>query len=630
MLQSIHDNAKGWIAYFIVILISVPFALWGIQEYIGGGGKNIVAVVNGQDIELQQVQNEVSQQRQRIVSMFGKIPPGFDEKRLRQSALENLINQTLLSQHASEQGYRASADEVLNLIRSIPQFQKDGQFDPEIYKQVLKAQGRSAAAFEQQLRESLTMDQFRDAIAETAFLPKNEMQHYQSLAKQKRDIEIYTLKLAEILDNIQVTDEMVEKEYQAHPELFQTDEQVKVAYIELNEADISQSIEVTDKLLQDYYDENSDLYRSKAQFKMSHIKVALSESQNDDQARQKAEALYTELASGTRRFEDIAAVTDDDTLLVELGESIGFLQKGSMDPLIEDAVFSAQPGDILKPLKTPTGYEIIQVLERVDAYQKSFAEAKPDLEKDYRRKKVAEHYEDKLEQLRTTAFENDGSLQVSAAAIGAEIKTSDFFSRKGGAGLTANPKVVSAAFSPEVLTQGINSPLIELSDSQAVVLRLDAHKAPEQKPLAEVRDSIVERLKRKQGQKQLKEKADALLAAVKKSAGWSGLGDAANQVKKVTDLTREGQSGVPVYVVRHVFQLSPPEAGKPRFTQVASPQGDYSIIALTAVKKGDTALDDATIAQYSTYIGNREQAAALKALREQADIEIYRERLESE
>ncbi|WP_420331502.1 SurA N-terminal domain-containing protein, partial [Pseudoalteromonas shioyasakiensis] len=37
MLQFIRDNAQGWIAWVIVGLIIIPFALWGLNEYVGGG-----------------------------------------------------------------------------------------------------------------------------------------------------------------------------------------------------------------------------------------------------------------------------------------------------------------------------------------------------------------------------------------------------------------------------------------------------------------------------------------------------------------------------------------------------------------------------------------------------------------
>ena len=47
MLQAIRERAQGWIAWLIVILISIPFALWGIQSYTGFGGEPEAAIVNG-------------------------------------------------------------------------------------------------------------------------------------------------------------------------------------------------------------------------------------------------------------------------------------------------------------------------------------------------------------------------------------------------------------------------------------------------------------------------------------------------------------------------------------------------------------------------------------------------------
>ena len=60
MLQTINDKAKGWVAYTVVGLIAVPFALFGISSYLdGGSGGLIAAKVNGEEIPAQQVQGVV-------------------------------------------------------------------------------------------------------------------------------------------------------------------------------------------------------------------------------------------------------------------------------------------------------------------------------------------------------------------------------------------------------------------------------------------------------------------------------------------------------------------------------------------------------------------------------------------
>ena len=57
MLQNIRDKSTGWIAYVIVIGISIPFALWGIDQYFTGGNL-IVAEVNKTKISVERLNNE--------------------------------------------------------------------------------------------------------------------------------------------------------------------------------------------------------------------------------------------------------------------------------------------------------------------------------------------------------------------------------------------------------------------------------------------------------------------------------------------------------------------------------------------------------------------------------------------
>ncbi len=71
MLQNIRDKAQGWIAWAIVILISIPFALWGIQEYLGSGSEPVVATVNGDDITEQALDQPLSAFPSRVARPVG-------------------------------------------------------------------------------------------------------------------------------------------------------------------------------------------------------------------------------------------------------------------------------------------------------------------------------------------------------------------------------------------------------------------------------------------------------------------------------------------------------------------------------------------------------------------------------
>ncbi len=71
MLQAIRDKVTGWIAYGIIFLISIPFALWGVNSYFGGGAVAPAATVNGEEISLRTFDRAYSNYRQRLAQLFG-------------------------------------------------------------------------------------------------------------------------------------------------------------------------------------------------------------------------------------------------------------------------------------------------------------------------------------------------------------------------------------------------------------------------------------------------------------------------------------------------------------------------------------------------------------------------------
>ena len=71
MLSFIRDRAQGWIAWVIVGLLIIPFALWGVNEYVGSGDKLVAATVNGTDIGQREFQQAFYDQRGRMQQMLG-------------------------------------------------------------------------------------------------------------------------------------------------------------------------------------------------------------------------------------------------------------------------------------------------------------------------------------------------------------------------------------------------------------------------------------------------------------------------------------------------------------------------------------------------------------------------------
>ena len=151
MLQNIRDNSQGLIAKFIIGLIIITFALFGIDSLFGTSGQVNVASVNGEDISAAELDQSVQLERVRRIRMMGENidPSMLDENALRGPALEQLIQEKLLLQAAEQARVGVSDSGLDQAIVAMQQFQEDGKFSPELYKNVLRSNGYSTAFFKQ-------------------------------------------------------------------------------------------------------------------------------------------------------------------------------------------------------------------------------------------------------------------------------------------------------------------------------------------------------------------------------------------------------------------------------------------------------------------------------------------------
>ena len=73
MLQQIRDRTSGLIAGFIVALIAIPFAFFGIESLAPGGGDPVVAEVGDQKIHESQFRRQYDQRYQQLVQLLSLI-----------------------------------------------------------------------------------------------------------------------------------------------------------------------------------------------------------------------------------------------------------------------------------------------------------------------------------------------------------------------------------------------------------------------------------------------------------------------------------------------------------------------------------------------------------------------------
>ena len=95
MLGAIRNKSKGWVAYLIVGLITVPFALFGIQDYASRSANTSIAKVDGEDIDINIYYQELNSQQRNLQQQLGAAYTQEIDNTLKQTLLDSLINEKL-------------------------------------------------------------------------------------------------------------------------------------------------------------------------------------------------------------------------------------------------------------------------------------------------------------------------------------------------------------------------------------------------------------------------------------------------------------------------------------------------------------------------------------------------------
>jgi peptidyl-prolyl cis-trans isomerase D len=616
MLTKIRERAQGAFAWGILIVICVPFALWGIQNYLDTGEEAPVASVGDKEFFQRDVNKAYEQYSQNFQGMT------IDEQSMKAQALQKLVKDEVLLQHVRAKGLVTTDDTAREFIQSLPYFQVEGKFDEQRYKSMLSSQKMSSGEFVNRIKNALIMEQFQRSIIDSSFATKYDVESFFKIQNQQRDIDYITITAQKLTE--QPTDEEVAAYYQQHQDLFQTPEQTSVEYVELSLEEIAKTIAVTDEKLKAFYEDQKDQYTKAERRKISHILFAINDKTDEKTALEKALKAQKELA--TKDFASLAAEVSDDKLTATKGGDLGLFNVGGLEKSIEDAASALKLGEVSNPVKSAFGYHLIKVTELIPGETKSFDSVKNEVTKAYQKAQAENAFYEAGQRLTEMSYENPDNLKAAAEALGLTIKKSAMFTKDKGDGIAADDKVRGAAFSEEVL-HGNNSTPIELGADRLVVVRLLEHKAAAARELQDVKKDIVAVLLTEKASRLAVEKAKQIKA--KLQAGESIQAVAAENklaVKTVTGLTRTKED-VPMPLSQAVFKAAKPVAGKATIFIAELPAGEQVVVSLTKVKEGVMTEDDKKKLDLATKniakaFGQAEFNALVNGLQAEADVKV--------
>ncbi len=625
MLQSIRDRAQGWIAWVIVGLIILTFALFGIEQYARGDKVVVVAEVNGEEITGSEFLTLYHRQKSRLEKQFGDLyDQVVDDETLRLQVLDALIESELMRQWAKDHGMVITDQQLARAIHSAEVFQQDGKFSDKVYEEVLLRNGMNIARFEYEQRQYLLEGQFYALTMAGIFATPFEVEQLAQLQGQERYVSYLRIDQRPFLKRVNISDEAIEKAYNDNIEAYIEPEKVSIDYIDLSQAEIAKTIDVTDEAIQAYYDENKVLFTLPEKRHAKHILIAPEADTEEahNAALETVAEVQAKLAAG-ESFEALAKTYSNDPGSASSGGDLGAFEQGMMVPEFDEVVFSLNVGEVSDSVKTDFGYHIIK-LEGIEPKQTQvLEEVKQKVIDQYKMEQAERQYFDLLEQLTTLAYEQSDSLEPAAEAVGLVVHTSAPFSQEGGAGeLLSNPKVLQVAFSDEVLKEGLNSEAIELSGNRSLFIRVNEHVEARQKALSEVAESIKENLARQAAVKKASELAEQLLTQIQAGEAPESLMRDGVEWNTVGWINRNTQTLLPQIVSEAFKVVKPDEEHKTSWGMFQLATGDTILLQVSDIKvQPVTDADKVALNQaFSDLFGQAQYKGRLEGLVNKADI----------
>ena len=622
MLQSMRDNLKGTAAVIVAAFFGFIMVIGGIDFFTGasGGSADEAAEVNGEKISNLDLQRAIQNRRNMIMSQYGENVPAelLSDEQLRGPVLQQLITSSVMRQAAQDSGMVMSTAVVDRELVQIPGFQVNGKFDPQVYRDALRRMGYSPAGFRTVMERDLVLQQYADSVTDSAFTTRTDAEQIVEISMEERDFDYALLPVDELLGDTSVSDSEVEQYYQDHEGEFQRPEQVAIEYIELKPELFANNIDVSEEDVRAQYEQEAASYQATTRRHAAHILL-------EDADKEKFAEVQAKLDAG-EDFAELAKTYSDDAGSAEEGGDLGFTAGDVFPEAFEEALAALEVGQVSAPVKTDAGTHFIKLLGVEEAAPPSFEERKAAITAQLRNAEAEREFVAALTRLADLVY-NAESLAGPAEDLGVPLQTTGLFGREGGSGIAANDKVVSAAFAPEVMLDGNTSDVLDLSSDDSVVLRVTEHKPAGTYPLAEVRDRIVDTLKREKASEQLASKAQELKGELESGADFAELAKAHELTLETSDKTRRGGFGERGEIIEQAFTMPAPKSRDSLVTTFATSGGDQVVLKLRAVRPGDLSRQSAEqrralIQQLASINGNAELAAVQKYLSNQADIEV--------
>jgi len=546
------------IAAFIIAI----FAVWGGAGRLGESRtENTIAYIGKERISVDLFYTNL---RQRLESMKREFKQ-LDRKLIQQlgipqQVLEQLIQQTLLLQVATDLGLDASNKEIIEKIKSYPVFQREGKFVGfEEYKRILEWNRISLSEFEESLRNEVVLDKVVQFV--TAGIPITVEEIFANYKKENQSAKLEYVIFEK--EKIELESEPPPSEIQQHfeenKEKYKIPERREGVYIFFRTEDLKTEIELTDSDLEKYYQDNLSQFEEPEQVKVSRIFIPY-DSREKEMVKTEGENIRDRITKG-ESFSELAAKFSQDEKAQDGGDW-GFYDWGRLSPSEKEEIENLSAGETSSVIELEDGVSLLQVTEKNPAVTKPLEEVKPRIKSILEEEKARNLAGERIVRLRKNA-QKEKSLDVAAQKIGFKIKNTGLL-KEGDALEDIDPSGSLSRALFELKEKEMTSPVYTY---QGIGLaELEKIEAPRSASFEEVKDDVKDDVIKIKKKEKAYEKMNQAKAQLKRKS-FEAVAETHEMEYKTVEEYKQGQYlsiiGENVEIDRLAFSLPLHEVSEP-------------------------------------------------------------------
>ncbi len=614
----------------IAAFVGTIFLVWGKGRDSDGQPGSVAVTVNGSDIAYQDYQRAYSNLYQLYQNIYrDQFNPALERQLgLKEQAINQLIEQTLLIQEAKSQGMKVSKKELVDSIAEIPSFQENGAFSKNRYLEVLAYQRISVEEFEALQKQQLLAGKVQDQLQQGTAVSDQDIEAEYVNQNEKVNLAFLSLAPALYETRVKIDEEALKSYFEQNREAFRQPESIALSYLVFEPAKYRDQITLSEEELEKYHRRHLDQFDIQEQAKASHVLIKVPADASEEtrtKKRELAQKVLDEARAG-KDFAELARKYSDDTGSAAKGGELGYFNRGTMVGPFEQSAFNLKPGDISEIVETNFGLHIIKGEGYIEAGVKPLAEVLDQVKQGLREEKAQRlAFEKAMDAYNINRKAGDLAAAAKANELG--LKETGLFTRgEPVEGLGAAPEITDLAFTLQ--QDELSRPI---KHAGGVVLFAVKERRESRLPeLQEVRVKVEEAYRQAKGKEFAGETAEKILAALKDGASLQELADKHKEKVEETDFfTRSYGAFIPRLgsseeVSKVAFDLT---AEAPVAPQVFEIDGRFVLVTLKERQQADLAqLDDTLKGQLRDSLLARKKDEAVSAkldeLRKNAEITI--------